>query len=98
MKIFYVLATGIYSLAVYAASLNSSTAETKIAQIKEVLTPLLSENATIIYPDSEQWYDVTHRAAAPRVHPGYLAVVEVAAKEDVANTVWYWLSKKNNVR
>lgn len=87
MKSLNILATGFFGLAVQAAVSSNSTAEAKLAQIKELLTPQLSGNAAIVYPDSEEWYNVTHRAAVPRVHPGYLAVVDVASEDDVVNTV-----------
>ncbi|ETS84255.1 hypothetical protein PFICI_02280 [Pestalotiopsis fici W106-1] len=86
MKPSKILATFLWSCAAQAAAYNSTT-EAKVAKIKELLTPQLSENATIIYPDSDQWGDVTERAASPRVNPGYLAVVEVAAQDDVVNTI-----------
>ncbi|GMG26461.1 unnamed protein product [Aspergillus oryzae] len=86
-KLLNILAAGFFGFAVQATVPSNGTPEAKLAQIKELLTPLLSENATIVFPDSEKWYDVTHRAAAPRVNPGYLAVVDVAAEDDVVNTV-----------
>ncbi|KAJ5981177.1 hypothetical protein N7522_013598 [Penicillium canescens] len=82
-----ILATGFFGFAVQAAVHSNGTAEAKLAKIRELLTPQLSANATIVFPDSEKWYDVTHRAAAPRVNPGYLAVVDVAAEDDVVNTI-----------
>ncbi|KAJ5420631.1 hypothetical protein N7465_003150 [Penicillium sp. CMV-2018d] len=83
MKFLNILATGFFSFAVQAAVPSNSNTEAKLAQIKELLTPQLSVNATIVFPKSEKWYDVTHRAAAPRVNPGYLAVVDVATEDDV---------------
>ncbi|KAL4976005.1 hypothetical protein BDW66DRAFT_151352 [Aspergillus desertorum] len=79
--------TVFFGFAVQAAVASNGTAEAKSARIKELLTPQLSENATIVFPDSDRWHDVTHRAAAPRVNPGYLAVVEVASEDDVVNYV-----------
>lgn len=93
MRSLRILGAGFFSLVVHAAVASNSTAEVKSAQIKELLTPQLSENATIIFPNSEKWDDVTHRAAAPRVHPGYLAVVDVAVEDDVVNTVFDELFK-----
>ncbi|GKT67252.1 hypothetical protein ColTof4_13636 [Colletotrichum tofieldiae] len=87
MSLLKILAVGLFGFAVQAAVPSNSAAEAKSAQIKQLLTPRLSENATIVYPDSERWHDVTHRAAAPRVNPGYLAVVDVAAEDDVVNTI-----------
>lgn len=89
MIFFSILTAASFWFAVRAAAVSNGTADAKLAQIKELLTPLLSENATIIYPDSNEWSDVTHRAAAPRVNPGYLAVVDVVAEDDVVNTVRY---------
>lgn len=87
MKLSKTLANIFFGFVVRAEVPSNRTAETKLVQIKKLLMPQLSENATIIFPDSEKWYDVTHRAAAPRVNPGYLAVVDVAAEDDVVNTV-----------
>jgi hypothetical protein len=89
-----ILVTGLFALAVQATVPSHGSAQAKSAQIKALLTPQLSENATIIFPDSENWHEVTHRAAAPRVHPGYLAVVDVAAEDDVVNTVYDQCSRK----
>ncbi|KAJ5957259.1 hypothetical protein N7501_011538 [Penicillium viridicatum] len=87
MKFLNILAIGFFSFAVQAAVPSNGTTEAKLAQIKELLTPQLSVNATIVFPKSEKWYGVTHRAAAPRVNPGYLAVVDVATEDDVVNTI-----------
>lgn len=94
MRSLSILGAGFFSFAVHAVASYNGTAEIKLAQIKELLTPQLSENATIIFPNSEKWDDVTHRAAAPRVHPGYLAVVDVAVEDDVVNTVLDELFKR----
>ncbi|GAQ44577.1 hypothetical protein AtubIFM56815_004752 [Aspergillus tubingensis] len=87
MKLSKTLANIFFGFVVRAEVPSNRTAETNLVQIKKLLMPQLSENATIIFPDSEKWYDVTHRAAAPRVNPGYLAVVDVAAEDDVVNTI-----------
>ncbi|KUM62366.1 hypothetical protein ACN42_g4743 [Penicillium freii] len=87
MKFLNILATGFFSFAVQAAVPSNGTTEAKLAQIKELLTPQLSVNATIVFAKSEKWYDITHRAAAPRVNPSYLAVVDVATEDDVVNTI-----------
>ncbi|KAL4811850.1 hypothetical protein BDW67DRAFT_194306 [Aspergillus spinulosporus] len=82
-----ILATGFFGLVAQAALPSSSTGEAKLAQIKELLTPQLSENSPIVFSDSENWHDVTQRVAAARVNPGNLAVVDVAAEDDVVNTI-----------
>jgi hypothetical protein len=87
MKLLNIVATGCLALAIEAAVPPRSTTEVKSAQIRQLLTSQLSQNASIIFPNSDQWDDVTHRAAAPRVNPSYLAVVDVAVEEDVIQTV-----------
>ena len=86
-KLLNILAASFFGFVVRAAVSSNGNAETKSAQIKELLTSQLSENATIVFPDSKKWHDVTHRAAAPRVNPGYIAVIDVASEDDVVNTV-----------
>jgi hypothetical protein len=86
MKILHILLGGCFALIVKAAVPPRNTTEVKLAQIKQLLTSQLSENASIIFPNSDRWVDVTHRAAAPRVNPGYLAVVDVAVEDDVVQT------------
>ncbi|KAL4907844.1 hypothetical protein BDW74DRAFT_189252 [Aspergillus multicolor] len=85
--LFKLLTTSLFGLAVQGAVPSRTSAQAKTALIKALLTPQLSENATIVFPDSERWEGVTHRAAAPRVNPGYLAVVNVASEDDVVNTI-----------
>jgi FAD/FMN-containing dehydrogenase len=87
MKLLNVLVGGCFALAVKAAVLPRNTTEVKSAQIKQLLTSQLSKNASIIFPTSKRWDEVTHRAAAPRVNPGYLAVVDVAVEDDVVRTI-----------
>ncbi|KAB8224369.1 hypothetical protein BDV33DRAFT_227228 [Aspergillus novoparasiticus] len=82
-KLLNILATGFFGFAVQATVASNDTAEAKLAQIKGLLTPQLSKNATIVFPGSEKWYDVTHRAAAPRVNPGYLAVVDIKVANEI---------------
>jgi hypothetical protein len=93
MKFWSILGAGFFICAVQAAVSSNGTAEAKLAQIRKLLKPQLSENATIVFPNSKEWVEVTHRAAAPRVHPGYLAVVDVAVEDDVVNTVSGELAK-----
>lgn len=58
-----------------------------------ILSPLLSEEATISFPWSDSWDELNDRSSAPRIHPGYVAVVQVATEDDVQNTVRYsWLA------
>ncbi|CBF82228.1 hypothetical protein AN5258.2 [Aspergillus nidulans FGSC A4] len=87
MQFWSILGAGFFICAVQAAVSSNGTAEAKLAQIRKLLKPQLSENATIVSPNSKEWVEVTHRAAAPRVHPGYLAVVDVAVEDDVVNTI-----------
>jgi hypothetical protein len=86
MKLLNVLVGGCFALAVKAAVPPRNTTEVKSAQIRQLLTSQLSKNASIIFPTSKRWDEVTHRAAAPRVNPGYLAVVDVAVEDDVVRT------------
>lgn len=87
MKLLNIVASGCFALVIEAAVPPRDATEIKSAQIRQLLASQLSENASIIFPSSEQWDDVTHRAAAPRVNPGYLAVVDVAVDDDVVSTV-----------
>ncbi|OJJ65639.1 hypothetical protein ASPBRDRAFT_201665 [Aspergillus brasiliensis CBS 101740] len=78
MKFWSILGAG-FICAVQAAVSSNGTTGAKLAQIKNLLKPQLSENARIVFPNSKEWVEVTHRAAAPRVHPGvlFLAVTSV---------------------
>ena len=51
------------------------------------LGPLLSPDASITIPSGPDWDKLIARGSFPRVHPSYLAVVEVATEEDVQVTV-----------
>jgi hypothetical protein len=51
------------------------------------LGPLLSPDASITIPSGPDWDNLIARGSFPRVHPSYLAVVEVATEEDVQVTV-----------
>jgi len=57
------------------------------AQVREHLTPRLSEDATITFPGEPEWDELNIRAASPRVNPHYVAVVEVATEADVQETI-----------
>lgn len=48
---------------------------------------LLSEEAIITLPSSPRWSELIVRAAAPRIYPDFVAVVEVATEKDVQHTV-----------
>jgi len=54
--------------------------------VKE-LGPRLSKGASISLPSSPEWDDLQVRASTPRIHPGYLAAVQVATEKDVQETV-----------
>jgi hypothetical protein len=51
------------------------------------LGSLLSTEAIITLPSSPRWSELVVRAAAPRIHPDFVAVVEVATEKDVQRTV-----------
>ena len=55
--------------------------------ILQELGPLLSPGASITIPSGPDWDSLISRGSFPRVHPSYLAVVEVATEEDVQATV-----------
>ncbi|PPJ57765.1 hypothetical protein CBER1_00230 [Cercospora berteroae] len=60
------------------------------AQIAADLKPFLSEHAVVVLPgDKEEWGRLTARSSGPKISPGYLAIVEVAAEEDVQNVIHY---------
>lgn len=61
--------------------------ESGVGDIVNELGPLLSEEAVISLPSSPRWTELLVRAAAPRIHPGFVAVVEVATEKDVQHTV-----------
>jgi hypothetical protein len=65
-----------------SASVNSPS-----DKVRDELGPLLSDGAAIVLPSDDAWDELTARASAPRVHPNYLAIVEVATESDVQNTV-----------
>jgi hypothetical protein len=55
--------------------------------ILEELGPLLSPGASITIPSGPDWDNLIARGSFPRVHPSYIAVVEVATEKDVQETV-----------
>lgn len=57
------------------------------AQIQSRLPSLLSQEATLTFPGNDKWDGLNVRAATPRLHPGYIAVVEVATERDVQNII-----------
>lgn len=58
------------------------------AHIAADLRPVLSKHAVVVLPDDqEKWSRLTARSSGPKINPGYLAIVEVAAEEDVQNVV-----------
>ncbi|CAK1359516.1 unnamed protein product [Cercospora beticola] len=60
------------------------------AQIAADLRPFLSKHAVVVLPDDqEEWSRLTARSSGPKINPGYLAIVEVAAEEDVQNVIHY---------
>ncbi|KAL1594467.1 hypothetical protein SLS60_010227 [Paraconiothyrium brasiliense] len=53
------------------------------------LKPLLSENASVIFPIDDDWDALQIRGTSPRIHPNFVVVVEPATEEDVQKTVQY---------
>lgn len=51
------------------------------------LASLLSKDATLVLPSSPDAERLLGRVAAPRISPGYAAIVEAATEGDVQHTV-----------
>jgi hypothetical protein len=70
-----------------AGNVPSQSGLTGPNDIVQELGPLLSPGASITIPSGPDWDNLIARGSFPRVHPSYLAVVEVATEEDVQVTV-----------
>lgn len=82
----------LYTHSSTATASNVTAYQDAALLVEEHLTPLLSEGARISFHGTSGWDDLLGRASAPRVAPGYVAVVEVAIESDVQNVVCGCLS------
>jgi len=68
-------------------NLNSEHECPSSRRIVRELGPLLFKQAAILTPASPEWNELLRRASTPRIHPGFVVVVDVAGEEDVQATV-----------
>lgn len=53
------------------------------------LKPLLSQNASVVFPKDIGWDALQIRGTSPRIHPKFNTIVEAATEEDVQKTVQF---------